>query len=71
MFQNFVILRLNKPAKYKAWPNVKENTKSYNLLFEYKSHQSLNKTQHCLSQDVSNKCWDKCSSSATTSLEST
>ena len=34
---------------------VKENTKSCNSMFEFRSRQSLSKTQHCLSQDVSNK----------------
>ena len=36
-------------------PIVKKNTKSCNSMFEFRSRRSLSKTQHCLSQDVSNK----------------
>ena len=54
----FVIYKateVHSPSYLEPLPNIKKNTKSCNSMFEFRSYQSLSKTQHCLSQDISNK----------------
>ena len=42
-----VLRQYNHNRELKAC--VKENTKSCNLIFKFRNHRSLSKTQHCLS----------------------
>ena len=42
-------------STFRAMIGVKKNTKSCNSMFKFRNRRSLSKTQHCLSQDVSNK----------------
>ena len=48
IFDCFFVLVCLTYLYLKKLLGVKENTKSYSLLFKYKSCQLLSKTQHCL-----------------------